>query len=59
MNSENEFEFDGKTYVAVVDDQGVYGCDQCVFKDINCDAFPPCFSGCRTDGLPVHFEEKQ
>jgi hypothetical protein len=56
---ENEFEFEGKTYVAVVDELGIYGCGNCAFKDKDCAALPSCFAEERGDSLPAHFEEKQ
>jgi hypothetical protein len=63
--NENEFVFEGKTYVAVVDDmellsKEVYGCDQCAFTGMDCTfERPPCYMVGRKDRRSVHFEEKQ
>lgn len=62
--NENEFQFRGKTYVAVRDDDDS-GCDKCAFAfDIACatlhlrEEFPPCIAQIREDGKNVHFVEK-
>jgi hypothetical protein len=36
MKNENEFEFKGNTYIAVVDEFYVYECAKCAFEFIDC-----------------------
>jgi hypothetical protein len=64
-DNENEFEFEGKTYVAVDDDmdlvlEGTYGCDQCAFKGVAMCGVnrKSCMSEDFRD-RDIHFEEKQ
>jgi hypothetical protein len=60
MNSENEFELKGNTYVAVVDEFYIYECAKCAFEFIDCTiGVPNCYSGNREDGKPVYFKGKQ
>ena len=58
---ENEFEFEGKTYVAEhcsADDCGSTDGKQCSFISLDCGQFN-CFPECRVDGRNVIFVEKQ
>lgn len=65
--NENEFEYDGKTYIAV-EDTGLKSeaCKNCVFFDLlRCclmlrvrGIIPNCLNGVRNDGRDVHFVEK-
>ena len=63
--NKNKFEYRGKTYIAVRDDDNS-GCDKCAFAfdDIECATlqirgeFPPCVAQAREDGKNVHFVEK-
>ena len=58
---ENEFEFEGKTYVAEhcsADDCGFTDGKQCSFISLDCSRFN-CFPECRADGRNVIFVEKQ
>jgi hypothetical protein len=60
MKNENEFEFEGKTYVTVFDELDGDGCAKCAFELIDCTiGIPQCYSGNREDGKPVYFKEKQ
>jgi hypothetical protein len=60
--NEDEFEYEGKTYVAV---EGS-GCELCaMFINYDCsvinagDSFPQCYSKFSKDKADVHFEEKK
>lgn len=58
--SENEFELDGKVYVAV--DGHRYSCVSCAFSDYQCYSrrtIPGCISKERKDKRNVIFVEKQ
>jgi hypothetical protein len=60
MKNENEFEFKGNTYIAVVDEFYVYECAKCAFEFIDCTiGIPQRYSANRKDGNHVYFEEKQ
>ena len=53
--NENEFELDGKVYVAVEDSN----CDGCAFSAVTCSPTPPCHNEDRKDNKSVIFVEKQ
>jgi hypothetical protein len=63
--SEDEFEHDGKTYIAVDDNSSpagriMFGCDKCAIFGLNiCSQVPDCTGLDREDGRAVHFEVKQ
>jgi hypothetical protein len=59
MKNENEFEFEGNTYIAVVDEFDADGCVKCALDFKSCGQAPDCLSETRVDGSPVHFEKKQ
>lgn len=54
MNSENEFELNGKRYIAVVNETG---CNACAFFDDKFCPMAPCESESRSDGKDVIFVE--
>lgn len=59
--NENEFEFDGKTYVSVA--IGGFSCDGCQLFNDGCSIaygdYPCCSAKGRLDGRAVIFVEKQ
>jgi hypothetical protein len=62
--SEDEFEYDGKTYIAVDDNpdrtkEFVFGCSQCALRGQEICNLAPCIELDREDGRSVHFEVKQ
>lgn len=58
--NQNEFQFNGKTYVAI-ENNGGSTCMGCAFSRLDCyniKSIPPCLSQIREDGSCVHFVEK-
>ena len=54
---ENEFEFEGKTYVALI--SSVDSCTGCAMQPLPCYKVSKCSKNDRSDGLDVIFVEKQ
>lgn len=55
---ENEFEFEGKSYVAVEQDKYPF-CSGCAFEFCGCSRVPECVRSKRADNVNVIFVEKQ
>lgn len=56
--NENEFELDGKIYVAMEQDSFPF-CEGCAFDALPCGHLPECTLNKRRDGINVIFVEKQ